>query len=413
MTGSLFLRARNQDGYWLGAERAQLFAIIVISAYLVAAVVWVIKSNGMLDPGNKPLGYDFVTFWVASKLALNGDFVSVYDKAQFLALQREIVPGTKALFLWNYPPQFLLVVMPLALLPYFTAFFAWTLAAFALFLFVVHRFAPTQATLLLATAFPATFWNMTHGQNGFVLAALFGGAMLLLERRPILAGVLIGLMTFKPHLGLLIPIALLFGRHWTAFAAAAATTVIFALVSTAVVGVDAWVAFLRELPTINGLLETGKLPWKRMVSAFANLRMLGVGLEFAYASQILSALVAAALVALVWMRCAATALRAAVLVAGAPLATPYVFDYDLAMLAVPIAAIAWDGLQRGWLAGEREVLIAVWLAPMLATVLAANTGIPLGYLWALALFLIAVRRALAPAEAFQFQASGNHMESHA
>lgn len=401
MTSTLFLPARKQDGYWLGAERAQLLAIIVISAYLVAAVVWVVRSDGMLDPGGKPLGYDFVTFWAASKMALNGDFLAIYDKAQFFALQREIAPGTKSLFLWNYPPQFVLVVMPLALAPYGVAFFAWTLAAFAFFLAVVHRFAPAPTTLLLAAAFPATFWNMTHGQNGLLLAALFGGAMLLLERRPVLAGVLIGLMTFKPHLGLLIPIALLFGRQWTAFAAAAATATVFALAGTAVVGVDAWDAFLRELPAINGLLENGKLPWKRMVSAFSSLRMLGARLELAYAVQVLSALAAATGVALVWSRTKAPGLRAAVLAAGAPLATPYVFDYDLAMLAVPMAAIAWDGMQRGWLSGERKTLIAVWLAPILATVVAANTGIPLGYPCVLALFLVAVRRALAPAVAFQ------------
>ena len=96
------------------------------------------------------------------------------------------------------------------------------------------------------------------------------------------------------------------------------------------------------------------------------------------------------------MREAPTVLKAAVLVAGAPLAPPYVFDYDLVILAIPIAIIAWDGVRRGWLEGEREVLIIAWAAPILATSLAAGTGVQVGYLCVLALFVVAVRRAVGP-----------------
>lgn len=393
---SLFRSARNQSGYWLDAERLRGYSVIIIAAYLLGAVAWIATSEGLVDPTDKPLGYDFIAFFSASKIALGGDFVAVFDQMRLLATQQEVIPGNKSVYTWNYPPQFLVVVLPLALLPYVAAFFTWTIASLGLYLLVVHRFAPSPLTLLLAAAFPAAFWTAAQGQNGFVLAALFGGATLLLDRRPILAGVLIGLMTFKPQIGLLIPVALLFGRRWTTFASATATTLAFAALSVAIVGVEAWPAFWKTVPLLSSLLEDGGLPWKRMTSLFTGLRMLGAGVEVAYAMQIVSALAAAAAVAWVWTRETPTALKAAVLVAGAPLATPYVFDYDLVILAIPIAIIAWDGVRRGWLAWEREVLIVAWVAPILATNLAVGAGVQVGYLCVLALFLVAMRRALGP-----------------
>ena len=396
MIESFFRSARNQSGYWLHTGRLRGYSVVIIVVYVLSAVAWIATSEGLVDPTDKPLGYDFIAFFSASKIALDGDFVAVFDQMQMLAVQQEVIPGNRSIYTWNYPPQFLVVVLPLALLPYVAAFFAWTIASLGLYLLVVHRFAPSPITRLLAAAFPAVLWTAAQGQNGFVLAALFGGAVLLLDRRPILAGVLIGLLTFKPQIGLLIPVALLFGRRWTIFASATATTLAFAALSIAVVGIETWPAFWKTVPLLSSMLEDGRLPWNRMTSLFSGLRMLGAGVEFAYAMQFASALVAAAAVAWVWMREAPTVLKAAVLVAGAPLAPPYVFDYDLVILAIPIAIIAWDGVRRGWLEGEREVLIIAWAAPILATSLAAGTGVQVGYLCVLALFVVAVRRAVGP-----------------
>ena len=400
MTDNIFRRAPNQEGYWLNADRLRAYSVIFITIYAIAAVAWVFMSNGMVDPTGKPLGYDFTLFWSASKVALGGDFVGVFDQEKMFAVEHQLIQAEKGLYPWNYPPQYLLVVLPLSLLPYVTAFFVWNLALLAFFLVVVYRWAPSPLTVLVAIAFPATFWNLTHGQNGILVAALLGGALLVLDRRPILAGVLIGLMSFKPHMGLLIPIALLAGRHWTAFASATATTIAFALLSTVVVGLDGWSAFLHSLSAISGYVESGANPWPRMTSLFTGLRMLGVDTAVAYAAQIASAIMAAVIVGWVWSRRGALAMRAAVLAAAIPLATPYAFDYDLAMLAIPMAILAADGYRRGWFSGEREVLIVIWLTPLVATNLASGVGVHIGYLCVLALFLTCTRRALAPSEAF-------------
>ncbi len=228
-----------------------------------------------------------------------------------------------------------------------------------------------------------------------MVAALFGGAMLLLGRRPVLAGVLIGLLSCKPQFGLLIPIALIFGRQWTAFAAATVTTLAFAVVSLLAFGVQDWLAFLANLEYATAVLEDGRLPWAKMPSIFATLRLLGTPVDWAYLAQILLALGAAVAVALVWWRPVPLPLAAAVLTSGALLVSPHLNDHDLALLAVPIALLAWHAHQEGWHRGEREILVVAWLAPVITALVAEPTHLQVGFLCLLAIFALAVKRALA------------------
>lgn len=404
---AIFQPAQNQQDYWLNTERLRNYSIIIILVQLVMAIAWVSQSENMVDPTKKPLGYDFITFYSASKLALGGNPLGVFDQMTIFRMEQEVITGHESVFPWNYPPQFLLVVLPLSLLPYVPAFFIWGLAGLAAYLFVANRIVPSPLTPLIAAAFPAAMWNLTHGQNGFWTMALLGGALLLLDRRPIMAGILIGIMTFKPHLGLLIPIALLFGRYWIAFISASITAVLFAVASHALVGTEGWAAFLGGLGHISDYVEQGHTPWERMVSLFTALRALGVPIVIAYGFQFAAAIAVAVAVALVWRRGDTPfEIRAAVLAAGAPLMTPYVFDYDLALLAIPIGFMALDGMRRGWLYGEREVMIAAFAAPLIATNMAALSGVHLGFPCTLALFLICIRRALVPDGVLPIQAEG-------
>jgi alpha-1,2-mannosyltransferase len=380
-------------GHWLSLQRIAVYPRIFAAIYAIAAIAWVVLSTDLIDLKGKPLGYDFITFWAGSLLALGGEAAASFDLARILAAEQVAVPANDQVFLWHYPPTFHLIVLPLALLPYLLAYAAWLAATFAAFAWIVRRIAPRPETLWLLLAFPGTFINAFHGQNGFLIAALFGGALLLLERRPVLAGVLFGVMSCKPQLGLLVPIALLFGRQWTAFAAAAATTLAFAGVSAVVIGVDTWLAFWKNLPLVRLLLDSGDLPWAKIPSLYIALRMLGLAAPLAYALHAMLVLAVAAIVARVWRRGRSLILNGAVLVSGGLLVPPYLFDYDLALLAIPIAILAWDGVRRGWLRHEREVLAAAWLAPLAAPGIAAWLGAPVAVLCLLALFAIAVRRA--------------------
>ena len=243
---------------------------------------------------------------------------------------------------------------PFALLPYVAAYLLWVTVTFLVYAAVIRKLAPQPQTVLLLMAFPGAFLNFFHGQTAFVTAALFGGAMLLLERRPVLAGILIGLMSYKPHFGVLIPLALLCGRHWQAFFAAAVTTVVFAGASALALGIEPWIAFWNNVPLAREVFEDGLIRWGKLPTLYASLRLAGAGVSVAYGLHILLALMVAGTVAWIWWRKPPLPLRAAVLVTGSLLVTPYMFDYDFAILAIPVALIAMDGYTRGWLPYEPD-----------------------------------------------------------
>src|SRR5690606_6210566 len=139
-------------------------------------------------------------------------------------------------------------------------------------------------------------------------------------------------------------------------------------------------------PFLRRIVEDGHLPWAKMPTLFAATRLLGGPVVLAYVIQASAALAAAAAVLWVWRRQAPLAVRAAALVAAALLASPYSFDYDLTLLGLAVAWLAWDGWERGFRPREKLALLAGWLAPAVAPPLAAATGVqvaPLAIGWIL------------------------------
>lgn len=379
--------------HWLTAERLRVYPWIFLTVYVLAGIYWVAISDNMLDPKGKPLGYDFITFWAASSLSLSGEPAAAFDIERIFEAEKAAVPALDMVYLWHYPPTFELIVAPLALLPYFLSYFLWLGATLAVYTAALRRLVPSPFTTLLVLASPGVYINFFHGQNGFLTAALIAGALLLLEKRPVVAGVLIGLLSFKPHFGVLIPLALLLGGHWRVFLAAAVTTVLFAAASVLALGPAPWVSFVDNAPLVQQVYAEGLLPWAKMPSLFVTLRMFGVPTAAAYAVHALLALGVAATVWWIWWRRAPLALAGAALVCGSLLATPYLFDYDLTLLAVPIALLAMDGHRNGWLPGDRVVLVIAWLTPFFAPAVAQVSQVQVGFLCLLALFAVAVRRA--------------------
>jgi hypothetical protein len=370
------------DMTWLNERRLRAYPRIFVAVFALCGLVWVALSDGVVDVKGKPLGYDFITFYSAAEVARDDGAADAYDLAAMRAAQLAIAPGTEQPYAWHYPPTFLLLVLPLAFLPYFAALAGGLAATLVAYLAVLTRIAPHPAMLMLALAFPATFINLFHGQNGFLNAALLGAALLALERRPVIAGILLGLLSYKPHFGILVPLALIAGGYWRTILAAGATTLAFAGLSLAVFGVEAWIAFFDNMPFLRQVLENGNLPWFKMPTTFAALRLLGAPVGLAYGAQALAALAAAGAVVWAWRRTAQGSAplpaRAAVLVIATLLATPYAFDYDLTLIGLAVAWLAWDGVQRGFLPQDKPALLAGWLAPAVATPVAAAVGLQLG-----------------------------------
>ena len=205
------------------AVELSCFAFCIAQAVFIVACY--VKGAWLIDATGAPVANDFVNVWAAGRQALAGHAAAAYDAhAHKLIEDAAIGRAFAGEYPWNYPPPFFFVAAVLALLPLVTANVSWLLLTFPLYLAVVRRIVRDPCALLLACAFPGIVPNVMAGQNGFVTAALIGGALLLLEKRPLLAGCLIGCLTFKPQLGLLFPLVLIAGGAWRALASAAATT---------------------------------------------------------------------------------------------------------------------------------------------------------------------------------------------
>src|SRR5205085_3331037 len=227
---------------------------------------------------------------------------------------------------------FLLRASLLALLPYLAALAVWQAASLWGALKVCRAILPGRTALLAAIGAPVVLICVTHGQNGFLTAALLGGGLLLLDRRPLLAGLLFGCLIYKPQFALVVPLVLLAGGYWRAIAGACASAALLVGATLAFWGWPVWQAFLDSLPlTRQIVIEQGETGWHKIQSPFAMIRMWGGSLPFAYAVQ--GAVTVAAMGAVLWLtRTARPHLRNAAICAAAVLSTPYVLDYDLVVL---------------------------------------------------------------------------------
>lgn len=372
---------------WLDEARVSVYPKILIALYVVLSIGWIALSTDFVDRSGKPLGYDFITFWAASDLALHGHAGDVFDPVKIFAAQQRAIAANESVYLWHYPPVFLLFVLPLALVPYLVSCTLFVGTTLAIYIAYMKRLVDSRHTIWVLLAFPAVFVNLMHGQNGFMTATLIAAGCLALERRPILAGILIGALCYKPHFGLLFPLVLLAGRYWIAFASAAVTAAVICGAATLVFGIEGWVGFVDNLSLTRHVLEMGFLPWHKMPTLFASLRMLDFGLPAAYAAQFLGAAAATLITVHVWYRRLGTfELRAALLSVALLLISPYSFDYDLVILALPIALLVADGLRRGWMPGVRTVLITAYFMPLVLPGIAEKLSLQLMPFVLLALF---------------------------
>jgi hypothetical protein len=358
-----------RDGSWI-----DLRSLVVVSGIMVGLFVacWAhyLGGPGYLDPHGKPVGSDFAMFYGVSRALLDGaPAESLYVPATFDALVRPFTNGQS--YVWMYPPIAFLPFWPLGLLPYPLALAAWLAVGFVLYLATVGRILPTRASVALAAISPAALVMSVHGHVGFVLAAALGFGLALLPTRPSAAGILLGLTAMKPHLVLLVPIALVAGRQWRALLVAGLTVLSLAVLAAGAVGLQSWLAFLAAAPIPRAILELEQVPYFKIASVFAGVRLVGGSVAAAYAAQLVTSVIAVATVAWVWGGRAAHELRCAALLVAALLATPYVYDYDLVVLSVVIAFLARLGIRDGWLPWEKTGLAAAWLAPLFARPLAA------------------------------------------
>jgi arabinofuranan 3-O-arabinosyltransferase len=361
-------------------------AVVLASAVFLGASLfkgaWLIDWQGLAIPS------DFVNVWAAGRLVLEGHPAAAYDWTIHKQAEVEALGHAFATYgSWSYPPPFLLVGAALAKLPYFAAFAVWMGVTWAVFALTLREIVGHRLGLFLAGAFPATWLNVSVGQNGFFTAALIGGTLLLLEKRPVLAGVCLGILTYKPQFGLLFPLVLVVAGYWRTFAAAAVVAVAMALASYITFGSAAWVAFFAATPmNAKAVLSDGMIDFAKLQSVFGLVRALGGSETAAWWFQIPTALATAVGVAILWRRPVPFELKAAALAIGTLFITPYVFAYDLTILALSTAFLIRLGLRTGFWSGEVAALIAAAVCILLFPFAVMPTGL-LAMLIATALIL--------------------------
>jgi arabinofuranan 3-O-arabinosyltransferase len=321
-------------------------AVLLPALYFVHA--WLIDSDGRLIPT------DFVNVWAAGKLALDGQPALAWDwdihKQVQVAMLGQSYVGDYA---WHYPPPFLFVAMFLAHFPYAAGLVGWAAASFVPYMAMTRGVVGQRLGLIAGAAFPVVLANTMSGQNGFLTAALLGGTLVLMPTRPVLSGICLGLLSYKPQYGLLFPLALIAASQWTVFIAAAATTAALALASWSAFGTDSWQAFFHWMPMFSQAFFTeGRATFFKLQSVFGLIRTVGGSEQLAWTFQWMMSGTVVVSVVMLWRSRADFALKAAALAAGTLLVTPYLFLYDMMVLAIPVGLLLRIGLAGGFRRGE-------------------------------------------------------------
>ncbi len=356
-------------------------------ALLIVCLVLCVINASMLQAGysshwwifdEKGLGIptDFVNVWSAGRLVLDGHAAQAYDWDIQKQVQIAVLgQGYEGNFAWHYPPPFLFVAALLAHFPYAVAFVGWAGISLLPYLAVMRAIVGRSFGLVLAVAFPVVFTNALVGQNGYLTASLIGATLYLMPARPVLSGICLGLLSYKPQYGLLFPLVLIAASQWTVFVTAGVVAVVMALSSWLAFGTESWQAFFHWMPMFSqAFLTEGRAPWGKMQSIFALVRYLGGTEQLGWMFQWVMSGTVAAVLALMWRSRVSYPLKAAALATGTLLVTPYLFLYDVMVLAIAVAFLVRIGLNRGFLQYELPALGMVAALLMLFPLAAAPTG---------------------------------------
>jgi arabinofuranan 3-O-arabinosyltransferase len=377
------------EAWFFTERRMRLYGSGVLVAYTIGLAARLYWHTWLFQESGQPLCTDFGAFWVTGTFAGSNNPARMYDVAAWSAAWESLTSldscylaqGEYSYPHNSYPPLLLFFTFPLGLMPYTVAFATWTITTLLLYLVAICLIVPRPIAILVAlTPFPV-FFNFFLGQNGFLLTGLMGLSLALMERRPRLSGFFLGLLTFKPQIGILFPLVLLVSREWQVIGSAIAMSLALIAMSVVAFGFQVWPHFIHTL--LNRASSLGM----RLESVYGFLWSAGINPPAAWAIHLALAGLVAAAVCYMWARPFPHALKAAGVCSAAALATPYVHGHDLCILAVGAAFLVKDGLERGFLLGDRLVILSSWIVLFLGF-----RDFTSGWIPSLALLAIVIRR---------------------
>ncbi len=324
-------------------------------------------SSFVFEPTGFQVGRDFLNTWMGGRSAFAGGPAAWFDSTTYDAAVRQITghPDLPPVF-WSYPPHILLFIWPFGLLPYLAAYALWCFVGLGFYLWAaIAAGIDRKYTLFLAVA-PAVAATVYFGQNGFFTAALLIGGLANLDRRPIVSGMLLAVLTFKPQFTLLLPVLLVLTGRWRVIATAIAVAAALVLVTSICFGADIWLQYLQKVVPQQHwvVIAAGDNAegWPIASSAFVNARLIGLRDNWAWALQALSSCCALAAVVWTYWRRRDPVLSAALFVTATFLFSPWMLNYDMVVLGFVVTRL----MQRDdntYL--DHGLALAVWTLPIL------------------------------------------------
>lgn len=381
------------SGDWVDSRvRPVCGALLAMAIISYAALL--LSSHGTLDWKGRPIGTDFSDVYAAGWMADHGRAAAAWVWPEHYRVQQMLNHScTVPFYGWHYPPPFLLVASALATLPYLAALALWQGTTLAAAVAVARRILPGRRSALAVIAAPASFVCIGHGQNAFLTASLLAGGLLLIDRRPWVAGLLLGCLVYKPQFAVLLPVVLVVLRDRRVFLGAALSSCGLVALTLVVWGWPVWAGFYESLgPTRAIVIETGQTGWEKIITAFALVRAWGGAVSLAYAVQGVTTVLAITGAAIT-ARWASACVRGSAVCSAALLSTPYALDYDLVILGGALCFIVADARTRGWLAQEKSILALAYLAPLFGRQVMELTLVPVNWIATITVFSLALRRA--------------------
>jgi hypothetical protein len=348
---------------WRPGQRKTVYlGALVVAVCGVVFTVYVRKAwdEYLAQTPGHPASYgDFLALWSYATVLADHPPAELYNAGLLHIRQMALGMEANGTNPFPYPPTFMVLIWPLNLLPYNAAFVLWMAGTMTLFLWAIRATCSrVTVCMVLAAVAPASATAFAGGQSGFLAAALIVAGVRLAPIRPVLSGALIGLLSFKPQLGLLVPVGFAAGGLWPAFAASCAAIAALSLVATIAFGWEVWPAWLSMLPAYNDAFDHAETVMKIRPTVMANLAMLGCSLAMARAVQ---AMVSIGVAVIVWhcFRRGADRLAVAALLVGTFLASPHAFVYDLPVVTAALVVFIEARLKSTAVFAGWEILILI------------------------------------------------------
>ena len=342
---------------------AGVFFVVLELSYFVMAGAQM-SGSLPLDHFGAAIGRDFLNSWMGGRSAFLGGPGPWFDFHAYNNALEQVTghPDFPDMY-WSYPPHLVLFIWPLGLLPYLPAYALWCVAGLGLYLWASRSGGVSRKSMLFLALAPGVAVNVFFGQNGFLTAALLIGGLANLDRRPVLSGILFGILTIKPQFGLLLPVMLVLTGRWRVIAATVAMIAILAAATSIWFGPDIWMDYVRKVsPQQHWLLTQGSgLLVPMVASAFVNGRMIGLPLAADWLIQAVVSAAALAMVVWTFWRRRDPVLSLALFVAATFLFSPWMLNYDMVVFGYVVALLHE---RTGNTVVDDRLAIAVWLLPV-------------------------------------------------